>query len=168
MKEWNGETMKLKYISWIPAVFIMIMIFNFSSKTANTSDESSTIIADGILNVYENITDVQLQEDVRDVRLSILNYIVRKSAHFTEYLLLSLAFIFQFVVWKKSGWRLFLWVIGLTAIYAASDEFHQLFIMGRSGRIQDVMIDTTGAIFGFLLFSLMKNRLKGKAIAVKE
>ena len=38
-----------------------------------------------------------------------------------------------------------------TFLYACSDEFHQLFIYGRSGEFRDVMIDSTGGIIGLLL-----------------
>ena len=44
--------------------------------------------------------------------------------------------------------------------YAASDEFHQLFVPGRAGRVTDVLIDSGGVIFGlFVVFvvSWMKN-----------
>lgn len=41
---------------------------------------------------------------------------------------------------------------GLTgALYAASDEFHQLFVPGRSGQISDVLLDSAGVCFGVLL-----------------
>lgn len=157
--------MKLKYISWLPAFFLMIMIFCFSSKTADTSDQSSTAIADGILNVYENIANQQLEEEVRVEKIGVIDHIVRKSAHFTEYLLLAVAFVFHFILWRKSGWKLFFWSVGLTAFYAATDEFHQLFVSGRSAQFRDVLIDTAGAITGFLIFCLLrklftKNKMK--------
>ena len=36
-------------------------------------------------------------------------------------------------------------------LYAASDEFHQKFVSGRSCEIRDVCIDTLGVLFGNLL-----------------
>lgn len=155
--------MKLKYISWLPAIVIMITIYSFSSKTADVSGESSTAIADSIINVYENITDVPLQEEVRVEKIGVLDHIVRKTAHFTEYLILSLAFIFHFLVWKKSGWKLFVLSVGLSTLYAATDEYHQLFILGRSGQFRDVLIDASGAIVGFLMFYLLQNIRRDKA-----
>lgn len=154
--------MKLKYISWLPAIAIMITIFSFSSKTADISGESSTAIADSIINVYENITDAPLQEEVRVEKIGVLDHIVRKTAHFTEYLILSLAFIFHFTQWKKSGWKLFALSVGLSTLYAATDEYHQLFILGRSGQFRDVLIDTSGAVIGFLLFCLLQKIMNGK------
>ena len=37
-------------------------------------------------------------------------------------------------------------------LYAASDEFHQLFVPGRAGLVTDVCIDSAGALLGILLF----------------
>ncbi len=36
----------------------------------------------------------------------------------------------------------------LVALYAASDEVHQLFVPNRQASVVDVMIDTTGAVLG--------------------
>lgn len=52
------------------------------------------------------------------------------------------------------------WKNGLTAIctaviYAATDEIHQLFVSGRSGRITDVLIDGCGAVAGTLIILLI-------------
>ena len=39
--------------------------------------------------------------------------------------------------------------------YAASDEFHQTFVPGRDGNIVDVLIDSSGALVGILLSSIV-------------
>lgn len=40
---------------------------------------------------------------------------------------------------------------GCATLYAATDEFHQLFVPGRAGLFTDVLIDATGAAIGLLL-----------------
>lgn len=40
---------------------------------------------------------------------------------------------------------------GAATLYAATDEFHQLFVPGRAGLFTDVLIDATGAAIGLLL-----------------
>lgn len=37
------------------------------------------------------------------------------------------------------------------ALYAVSDEFHQLFVSGRSGEIRDIIIDSCAATFGVFM-----------------
>ena len=43
---------------------------------------------------------------------------------------------------------------GATAVYAATDEIHQLFVPGRAGRFSDVCIDSAGALAGGIVFAL--------------
>ncbi|UYJ41604.1 MAG: VanZ family protein [Lachnospiraceae bacterium] len=38
---------------------------------------------------------------------------------------------------------MFSWMIAV--LYACTDEYHQLFVPGRSGQLRDVMIDAVGA-----------------------
>ena len=45
---------------------------------------------------------------------------------------------------------------GIAALYAAADEFHQLFVPGRSGQVSDVMLDSAGALAGLLILALVR------------
>lgn len=44
----------------------------------------------------------------------------------------------------------------ICVLYASSDEFHQLFISGRAGRIMDVFIDSSGAFTGIIFSSIYR------------
>ena len=47
-------------------------------------------------------------------------------------------------------------------LYACSDELHQLFVPGRFCAFKDVMIDSSGAFVGILLYHLITSRWKRK------
>ena len=47
------------------------------------------------------------------------------------------------------------YAIGLSILYSCTDEFHQLFINGRSGSIKDVLIDSIGILIGTYLYKLL-------------
>ncbi len=144
--------MKLKYISWLPAALIMVIIFSFSSKPATISGESSLKISHTILHTYETITDQPYEEDTRQQVLLELDHIVRKSAHFTEYALLAAAWFYHFILHRKGNRMGAILSILITSVYAASDEFHQTFVAGRSGQLSDVLLDSCGAAAGALFF----------------
>lgn len=146
--------MKLKYVSWLPAVIIMIVIFCFSAKPADNSNESSLTVANEIITIYENITNDQLNEDTRSEVLDTLNFFVRKGAHFSEYAILAAAFAFHLLVLKRKGMLLYILPVILSCFYAATDEYHQTFVAGRTGMLRDVLIDTSGAALGSLIFTL--------------
>ena len=86
-----------------------------------------------------------------------IEYPVRKAAHMTEYAILGLpSFAFYCGILKKEM-RQFLAALLTAAVYAATDEFHQYFIPGRSAEVRDVCIDTLGAAIGLaILFFTLK------------
>lgn len=43
------------------------------------------------------------------------------------------------------------WTIILTALYGASDEFHQTFVPNRSGELPDLLADIIGALLSILI-----------------
>ena len=57
--------------------------------------------------------------------------------------------------------------IGIGFLYACSDEFHQLFVPGRTAKFTDVLIDTSGVIVGSILIFIVILSIK-KVIVKKE
>jgi len=68
------------------------------------------------------------------------DYVLRKSAHMTEYAILAV------LLARALGRELPAFAIGLA--YAASDELHQHFVRGRHGSPVDVAIDAVGLMIG--------------------
>jgi VanZ family protein len=48
----------------------------------------------------------------------------------------------------------------LAVLYAATDEIHQTFVPGRSGRLTDVLIDAAGAAVGVLFMAWLRRRAR--------
>lgn len=131
----------------ILAVLWMALIFLFSARSAEVSTGDSHFVGKvvgEILNEdFEEWSDGEQTEYIEQV-----DHAVRKTAHFTEYAVLGLL-----LVGAGSGvcgfWEMFrLWIMG--SGYAAADEFHQLFVPGRSGQISDVFLDSAGVFCGVL------------------
>jgi VanZ family protein len=87
-------------------------------------------------------------------------------AHLTEFAILAL--LLRRALDKHSrnqgrswNWSVSVAALGLTAFYASTDEFHQLFVPSREASIIDVLIDTTGGALGLALFWVIK-RLSGR------
>lgn len=116
---------------------IMLTIFWFSNQDANVSDTQSGFFA---------------------MLLPFLPvWVIRKTAHMTLYAILAFCAACSQI--KPS----FKKVLLFCACYACTDEFHQLFIPGRSGEIRDVCIDSLGACIGFLLFTGIKKTVKSRS-----
>ncbi|HJA34824.1 MAG TPA: VanZ family protein [Candidatus Mediterraneibacter merdigallinarum] len=64
---------------------------------------------------------------------------------------------------KKNSVRTEIFLPWLTAaLYAATDEVHQLFVPGRSGQISDVILDSAGALAGVLVLAAVRKLIKRK------
>lgn len=146
-----------RLLYWLPAVLLMIMIYIFSSKPAEISGQSSMIVTNLLYSTFEAVTgQVKLGADRENVLMK-LDHIIRKGAHMTEYALLSLAIAWPLWISKPRlrGTKLAIVAIGITVIYAATDEYHQTLVAGRSGELRDVFIDSIGACIGFIVFSII-------------
>lgn len=135
-----------KQLSIILVLIWMIIIFIMSSFNAEDSANQSNFIVNIIANIL-NINNIEL-----------LNLIIRKLAHFTEYLILGVLVINMFT--KNNAKKYYLLSILLCIIYAISDEIHQFIIPGRACQIKDILIDSIGSITGIYLYKLISKRKK--------
>ena len=71
--------------------------------------------------------------------------LVSKLAHVGEYAILGACI--QWALGARPAWPAWL----MTLAYAATDEFHQTFVPGRTARVTDVLIDAAGAAAGIAL-----------------
>lgn len=149
--------MKLKYYSWLPAFILMVIIFLFSSQPATTSDENSLAIAQVAYQIYDEVSGQEIEHYKEQEIIDGINTFIRKSAHFIEYALLSFLIAFHLWACNKKAYIIFILAIILSFLYASLDEYHQLFVPGRSGQIKDVLIDTSGAVLGSLVFTRLIN-----------
>jgi VanZ family protein len=95
-----------------------------------------------------------LKADISQQTVNAIHLYVRKSAHVSEYALLSIL-LFR-ALWAlnrrgKPSFRYALVALLFAAAYAASDEYHQSFIPSREPSLSDVLIDTSGAFAGLCL-----------------
>ena len=82
---------------------------------------------------------------------SFVEFFIRKFAHFSTYFVLSGSFFFSLFQRGNSLWlSVFFGWLAATG-YAGTDEFHQMLTGGRTPMIQDVMLDSAGALTAGLL-----------------
>ena len=147
---------KSKYI--ILTIIWMGFIFCMSNQPANISKE----LSQNIENLLNNTPIIgNLLSDILNSPNS--QFIVRKSAHIILFCFLSILCFVVIYELKRNVKISTLASFSITFIYACMDEIHQLFIPGRSGKINDVLIDSIGAIIGLIVINLifmLKNKSK--------
>ena len=80
----------------------------------------------------------------------VTNFLVRKTAHFTEYLLLGVI-SFQALKAHKMPRGALVAAVLICVMAASIDETIQLFVPDRCGQITDVLLDCCGAVSGLAL-----------------
>ena len=163
---------------FLPAllIFQMLFIFTMSSFGHTSSDAQSNLFVDFIA---QNFPHVRHGLENNPISLSTLIFLVRKTAHFTEYAILGSLFFLNLRNWLKSNttlvkiskpqttktvakkvtlglikYSLFMSIL-FSFLYACTDEIHQVFVPGRSAQFRDVLIDTLGASFGAIITYLI-------------
>lgn len=141
-----------KTISIISLILWMIIIFSFSSADANKSTGTSDKVITTMIEIKDKITDQETPISEKEIIVKNSSFYVRKIAHITEYLILGLL---MFNALKQFNILNIYYAIILCILYSCTDEFHQLFINGRSGSFRDVLIDTIGILLGTYLYKIL-------------
>ena len=129
-------------LAWTLLILWMLFIFIMSSFNGVMSGNQSESIAVLIYNLFD-ISDTEK-----------VSLIVRKCAHVSEFFILGILVIN--LVSKYNVKHIYLISFIICVLYASSDEFHQLFVPGRSGQVTDVLIDLIGVVLGLLLVFLIR------------
>lgn len=127
---------KRKIVYWSLLIIWMIIICVMSNQPATVSDSQSI----GLLYLFS-----KLGININSIFGDLANFVVRKCAHFIEYMILALL-AFNLIKLYFNIKQVVILTIVFVFLYACSDEIHQLFVLGREGAIRDVVIDTCGGI----------------------
>lgn len=126
-----------KKICILFAVLWMGFIFYMSHQPAKISSVQSD-------NVVHIIKKVSKSEEIKN---NINSFIVRKGAHMFLFCVLGILFFGSMYNGDNILRSVFIALVS-AFLYACSDEYHQTFIVGRSGQFDDVLIDFSGAFIG--------------------
>lgn len=130
------------------------LIIWFSSQTAAESDGLSRGLAQRLLELFS------IEASKRELKK--LNQFLRKLAHFILYLILGCG-LTGITSYKRRRILMAVFAaIVLGSMFAASDEFHQIFSEGRGPTVRDVLLDACGVAAGSMIHAFFKYRLVRK------
>ena len=140
---------------WLLPVIWMAVIFTASSDTQ--SAHHSSILFEPLLRwLFPQLSQSRVEE---------IHHLFRKCAHLAEYAVLAMLFWRAIRQPQKNTARPWHWpeaglALALVFLYAASDEFHQIFVATRTAQVSDVVVDTLGGAIGLLLLWLIGKAFK--------
>ena len=145
---------------------VMLFIFLHSAMSGEVSGGESSYFA----KILASITGLSFRT---------AHFIVRKAAHFTEFTVLGICLAANFNDLKSQNEltrtertpakqvllkhpQLVAWVAG--TLYAGTDEFHQLFVDGRSCEFRDACIDAAGVACGIAIAAIIRKIKTGNSV----
>jgi VanZ family protein len=138
----------IKY--WLPPFLWMALIFT-ASGDPHSYEHSSRLFEPLLRWLFPHMSQA---------RIELIHHLIRKCAHLAEYAALAL------LLWRavrrpvKNDTRPWVWpeaglALAIVFLYAASDEFHQIFVPTRTAQVSDVLIDTAGGAVALLALRLI-------------
>lgn len=148
------EIIMKKRVTFILVVLWMIVIFCFSAQNGTKSSGISRFIGYGIVEKQNELQQQEKSKEKMEEQVEGMQFLIRKSGHMGEYALLSILVLIHMSCYTNKPKSYRLWGWGICILYAITDEIHQLFVPGRSGRIFDVGVDTIGSLIGIVVFTI--------------
>ena len=128
---------------------IFMTAFIWSNSVANS--EESSEVSEGITEVVCEVLGVDKEEDIETTHI-----VVRKAAHFIEFCVLGILYMcICTLITGKALSSLVFFPISSVLFTAVIDEYIQSFSVGRGSKVQDVLLDFSGAITGIALVCLI-------------
>lgn len=116
MSDYRDANIRKLITAWGPVVVWMGVIFTVSSRSSLPS----------------------LPDAAADT-------LFKKGGHLTEYAILA-GLCWRALRLTTRARYPGIWAFAIAVLYAASDEWHQLFVPGRNGQPLDVLLDSSGAL----------------------
>ncbi len=107
---------------WLPALAWMALIFVLSSQSG-----------------------LRVSED------AAVDKPFRITGHLLAFAGLAALLLFALSRGGRPRWHLVVIALGITVLYGVSDEWHQSFVPDRTGRVDDLVVDTIGATIGLAI-----------------
>jgi VanZ family protein len=141
-----------RYMLLLSAAFLwMAVIFYKSSQTYQqqslipllSRDFPASALSNWLphISFYYDDTWVTWQEPY-----GMLEFFIRKGGHVSEFTILALLLGYALLAKPMKWSKALIYTTLFSILYAASDEWHQTFVPGRTGHAIDVAVDTIGIL----------------------
>lgn len=149
------------FFPWTLLFVTMLLIFLLSSQSTMETQQLSRSVSEKILEIQQLLfgNSANLINDAEEI-----NWILRKLAHFLLFMLLGILSALVFAGRNPISRKWILPAILICILYAVGDEFHQMFVLGRTASVQDVLLDSAGSITGIAWYYWRRGRRDDRKI----
>lgn len=147
----------LSILLWIAVISWMVLIFMLSSEPGHVSAMRSSETTE-LLNRYlgTDFSDFFVRKMAHVVEYSILTFLSYSAFACTFRIFIKNAIIKRSSTDIKDGFQInALLSIWITVLFAAIDEYHQVFVPGRSGSVLDLFINISAGIAVLIVLKVL-------------
>lgn len=152
----------------IPLLLLLIVVFLASGQTAEQQSMQEILKAwlpNKPLEAFLSLFQVPYWGILVSVEergyYAFVEFFIRKGSHFIYFGVIALAI---YIALPRLKYRK-LTAVMITMLLAIADEFRQSFTSGRTASLQDVLLDTSGAIAALLLLTFSQWFKRRKNVA---
>lgn len=138
---------------WLLLLLLMLVIYYLSSQPLEQTHQLSMSIAEKI---YSLQSFFRLEGNPNSISVEKINWILRKLAHFLLFCGMGLVSAYALDRTRLSWGSITFLTLLICTLYAASDELHQMYVLGRTPSLMDVLLDGAGAAVGMLIYGGFK------------
>lgn len=154
---------RVSFLLWLLPMGLMLCIFFMSSQNGTQSNSISIIIAEKVMKVISPGYD-SLSHSAKLILLQDVNLLIRKITHFSAYFILCLFWLMAVGSFIKN----IKYNIGVSLLicllFAISDELHQYYVLGRTSKATDVLIDFLGALLMSVVYYIIQHNKNKKKV----
>ena len=152
----------------IPLLLLLIVVFLASGQTAEQQSMQDILKAwlpnkpmESFLSIFQiPYWGIRVSVEERGY-YAFVEFLIRKGSHFIYFGVIALAI---YIALPRFMYRKVTTVV-ITMLLAIADEFRQSFTSGRTASLQDVLLDTSGAIATLLLLTFAQWFKRRKNVA---
>ena len=156
----NNLLLKKVLLSFIVIAWLTIIFF-FSASPANISNRTSQKTINNFfettLEKTNNLGITNKHPSENKLKEIVLNFNkpFRKFMHAFVYFVLAILILIFLKNCSLANWKVYLLCFFLCFIFGLFDEYHQTFVVGRTGQLSDVLIDFIGGSLGILSYFIV-------------
>lgn len=151
----DGGSKRSKILAWSFTLAWMLVIFMLSAQPGTQSGSLSAGVTKAIADLVGFVFPLNPEKITNPDWLYMLDGIIRECAHGAAYFILALLIANALKRHGFKGLKLILLTLAFCAVYAVSDEMHQLFVPGRACEFFDFEVDMLGAVSSITLLQLL-------------
>lgn len=125
----------------MPIICVLWICLIFFMSTDGNSDKKTTVIS----------TEIHSTVKSSEISVKQIDFYLRKSSHFIEYLILCVLLLITGEVYNIKLRTSIIYILFLCLLIANFDEFYQSF-NGRTSMVRDCLIDLGGSLTGLFVY----------------